>query len=200
MTCIGAGDAPRLGHVGLQFLGVRRVDRETAGPRRVGDVGDGLAGDRRPCPAHVDAGDVGAARVGDHVGGRPHAAEQRHVHRVAGDLRFDLRQAVRAGQRHGHVDGAVHVGGDLGNRESPAWRRLRAAPATSLTLRVRRSGHGRQQRRLPRLMRPAMRPSMVDAGQPVVVIEPVVVADDRGADGAGHRHVRPAWCGRSRGW
>ena len=49
-----------------------------------------LTGDRRRAAAHVDVGDVGAPGVGDDVGGGADAAEQRHVDRVAGDLRVDL--------------------------------------------------------------------------------------------------------------
>ena len=71
---------------------------------------------------------------------------------------------------------------------NPSVATLRAAVATSLTRAC--AGPVHRARAVPRrdLMRPVIRPSSRKPGKRVVVIEAIVVADDRRVDRAGHRH------------
>jgi hypothetical protein len=113
------------------------------------------------------------------------AAEQRQIDGVAADVVSISGYVIRTAERHRRVDRAMTSQHDLGDRE-PSVRALSAACRDVADPRVRRAVH-RAERAAPRLMWPSSS-FEAEAGKCVVVIEAIVVADDRRVDRAGHRH------------
>ena len=182
-----AGDAPGFGHIGLQLLGVRRIDVELAAPGPVGDVGDDVTGDRRRC-----RGGCRSPRSSPSADRRRPPPTRRRARAAAGRRASPVIFVSISGYRYEppSVIGASmapctsSMMSAIGN---PSVAALRAAVATSVTcacagpfivLSVAAPG----------LMRPFILPSNRKPGKRVVVIEAIVVADDRRVDGAGHRH------------